>query len=348
MKGGRAKDPVRAPRSRPPPSRLRFAQETLHPGRWLESRRTVVGLALLGSIALTALFADLLAGHAPLVTRAGGELRVLPGLLHPRTPVPSAEGAFEVAPPVRWNPGEPSLHPLAAPSSEHRLGTDERGRDVLSRLLHGARTTIGTGFAVVAVALVGGLFAGALASQAGGAWGGRLDRAARALDGFPAILAVAVVRAIQGHGSTLSVFVGAALLQWASVARLVRAEVLRLSTEDFVLAARAMGASRARILAGHLLPHLAAPLASSCALGLGAVATLEATLSFLGLGPPSEVPSWGEMIAEGARHPERTLLLGAPAVLLALTVVAAYLLADALRDASDPVATRKADVDADA
>lgn len=241
---------------------------------------------------------------------------------------------------VPFGPTETSGASLEGPSSVHPLGTDAEGRDVFARLVHGARVALFTGLVVALVGVLGGATAGALASQYSRRIGQGLERVAQAVDAFPALIVVALVRAIEGRSSTLSVVVGATIVQWASVARLVRTEIHRLSTEDFVLAARALGSSRTRILLRHLLPHLGPPMVSSAALGLGAVVMLEATLSFMGLGPPVLGASWGEMLAEGARHPDHGPLFVLPTLLLSITIGAAYLVGEGVREASDPVTYR--------
>lgn len=298
------------------------------------SKRAVVGFAVLGTLALLGIFADLVARDAPLVRSTPGHFQVLP--TDPQ-PVP---GAVELHALWREGPTRVVAAPFESPSGEHWLGTDQAGRDVLARLVHGARVALGTGLVVIFLGAIGGGIAGALASQSNRRIGQSFERVGQAVDAFPALIAVALFRAIEGKSSTISIVIGATIMQWATVTRLVRAEVQRLAAEDFIAAARALGASRARILLRHMIPHLAPGLASSAALGLAAVVLLEATLSFLGLGPPIAGASWGEMLAEGARNPSHRPLFVLPTVLLSVTIGAAYLVAEGVREASDPVALR--------
>lgn len=299
------------------------------------SRRATTGFAVLVTLALIALFADLITNDSPIVWRRAGRLELFPA----PEPAPAGDVSFELRAPFARGPGVPTGRPFEPASSEHVLGTDAQGRDILSRLVHGTRTALGAGLVVALLGVVGGGLAGAVASQYTRRLGPTLERLAQAVDAFPAIIVVALLRAMEG-GSTFSIVLGATLVQWASVARLVRSEVHRLGAEEFVLAARALGASPARIFVRHLLPHLGPTLVSSAALGLSAVVVLETTLSFLGLGPPIDQASWGEMLAEGARHPEHVTLLLLPAGLLAITVGSAYLVAEGLREAQDPVMLR--------
>lgn len=303
------------------------------------SRRARAALAILGTIALLAIFADVIASTAPLL-RWGERLEVLPGLVHddPSGSHPDRGGAIFA--PVRADPGAAGADILAPPEPGHALGTDERGRDVLARLVHGSRIALGTSVLAIALSLVLGLAFGALAGAGSARWNRRLARFVEAVDTFPAIVAVALIRAIETEPSAWSMAAGVALVKWAEIARVVRAEVLRLSLEDFVLASRALGASRLRTLVYHLLPHTVGPVAVCAALGVGSVTLLESAVAFLGLGPASDHPSWGELLAQAARHPERPWLLAAPTLAIGLTVGAAFLLADALRDATDPRAVR--------
>ncbi|NUP06665.1 MAG: ABC transporter permease [Polyangiaceae bacterium] len=305
--------------------------------RIMRSRRAVFGVAVLGTLALVAIFADVFAREAPIARSSAHGFELLP-----ENAASPPDAGFELRAPIRYGPSTIASTPFTKPSLSHPLGTDRDGRDVLARLVHGARIAVGAGFVVALLGVLGGGIAGAFASQYTRRLGPTLERVAQAVDAFPALIVVALFRAMEGS-STVSVVVGATIVQWASVARLVRTELHRLGAEDFVLAARALGATKTRILVRHLLPHLGPSLVSSAALGLSAVVMLEATLSFLGLGPPVGGASWGEMLAEGARHPDQTPLFVVPAVALSLTIGAAYLFAEGLREAVDPVTLRVRD-----
>lgn len=312
--------------------------------RLVESRRAILGATVLGMFALVALFADLIACDGPLVRSTSNGIEVFPGvdLVESADDEGSHDSSFALRSLHAYGPNLTTRHPLAAPNATHPFGTDQEGRDIFARLVHGARAALGAGVVVAILgALLGGL-AGALASQLSRRIGQGLERVAQAVDAFPALIVVAMFRAIDDRSSTASVIIGATVVQWATVARLVRTEVQRLSAEDYVLAARALGASRTRILLRHLVPHLAPGLISSAALGLSAVVMLEATLSFLGLGPAIAGASWGEMLAEGARNTGHGPLFFWPALLLSLTVGSAYLVAEGARAAFDPVAKRAA------
>ncbi len=304
------------------------------------SSRFALGVAFLGCLALLGLFADLLASTDPLLARSpSGGLVVLPSLferddarravLSPIVRAPVAHGAHEVGP------------PLAGPSRGHPFGTDDKGRDVFVRVAFGARTALGPALAAVAISMLLGVALGGAAGLLGGFWNRSLERLVQTIDTFPAILVVAIARAIEREPSALSIVVGVAFVRWAEVARLVRAEVLRERGEEYVLAARALGASPSRVFLGHILRNSTGPILVSAVFGIASVALLESTLSFLALGAPVIVASWGETLAEAARHPSATHLFVAPAACLAATLTGSYLCADALRDAMDPKKSRR-------
>lgn len=304
------------------------------------SSRFALGIAFLGCLALLGLFADLIASTEPLLARRPtGALVVLPSLferdeaqrdaLSPILRAPVSHGAHEVGP------------LLAGPSRDHPFGTDVRGRDVFARVAFGARTALGPALAAVSISMLFGIVLGGAAGLLGGFWNRSLERLVQTVDTFPAILVVAIARAIEREPSALSIVVGVAFVRWAEVARLVRAEVLRERGEEYVLAARALGASPTRVFLGHILRNSTGPILVSAVFGIASVALLEATLSFLALGAPVIVASWGETLAEAARHPSAAHLFVPPAACLAATLTGSYLCADALRDAMDPKKSRR-------
>jgi peptide/nickel transport system permease protein len=212
------------------------------------------------------------------------------------------------------------------------LGTDTVGRDVLARLVSGARVSLGVGALALAVALVLGVGAGLLAGWAGGLVDAFLMRLVDALLAVPMLFLLLFLAALfRPSLAVLVLFLG--FSSWMGVARLVRGQVLSLKERDFVLAARALGASPWRIAFRHLLPNALTPLAQDAALRLGDLILVEASLSFLGLGVQPPAASWGTMVAEGqevlANAWWLTLL---PTALVAATVISAALAADGLQE----------------
>ena len=185
---------------------------------------------------------------------------------------------------------------LARPSNAHWFGADELGRDILSRVIHGARISMLVGTSVVALSLAAGLLVGSLA----GYYGGRLDRfvnvvVMNAFLSFPGILLAIAFVAFLGPG-IVNLILALSLGGWVGYARLVRAQVLATREREFVEAARALGASDARILARHILPNIIQPVIVQAAIGMAGAVLAEATMSFLGLGVPPPAASWGSML----------------------------------------------------
>jgi peptide/nickel transport system permease protein len=240
-----------------------------------------------------------------------------------------------LAPLAPWQPDAIDLSSrLAPPSARHWLGTDDLGRDVAARLLHGSRVSVAAGLVASALALVLGAALGATA----GVGGRRTDRAVLfTIDVVQALPALVLVAA--GAAFLSPSFLTAALLiavtSWTDSARLVRAETRRLKSSPFVEAALAAGATRSRVLLRHLLPHALPPALATAPYVLGGAVLTEAGLSFLGLGTPPPTPSWGRALADG-----KMLLVDAPwcvvpaAVALLLLVLSARLLGDTLTERS--------------
>jgi len=229
---------------------------------------------------------------------------------------------------------------LQAPSGQHALGTDHLGRDVLSRLLYGARVSLAVAVAVEAVELLFGLLLGMLAGLKGGRLDNLVMRVTDLMFAFPDILLAILITGIMGK-SLQNVFLALALVGWPGMVRLVRSQVLGLREREFIQAARALGASDGRIMARHLLPNVLGPVIVAATVGMGAIVLAESTLSFLGLGIQEPFPSWGSMIRSGWEYRRSDPMLTVyPALLLAATIMAFNFLGDGLRDWLDPRARR--------
>ena len=225
---------------------------------------------------------------------------------------------------------------LAAPSAAHPLGTDEDGGDVLTQLLHGARVAVAVGVLTVLLSLLVGLTVGLVAGYAGGWVDELLMRLTEVLLSFPGILLAILVIFVTQEPSTLSVVGALSLTGWAGYARLVRGQVLLVKQQDFVLAARCVGAGPTRIVVVHVLPNVLAPVVVQATFGVATAILAEASLSFLGLGPQGS-PSWGAMLEQGAAlFVKRPTLALVPGLAIVFTVMGVNLLGDALRDRLDP------------
>jgi peptide/nickel transport system permease protein len=223
------------------------------------------------------------------------------------------------------------------PSLAHPLGTDPFSRDVLSRLIYGARVSLGVAFAAVALSVTLGVLLGATAGLVGGAIDALLMRLVDAALSIPRLLLLIVVATLWGHLGIVPLTLLLALTGWFGVSRLVRAETLVVREREFVLAARALGAPLRRILLRHVLPNVMGPGLVAATLAIGNVILLEAGLSFLGIGVRPPAASWGSIIQDGAQRVSGLWWLTLfPGLAILITVFACNALADALRDLLDP------------
>jgi len=226
---------------------------------------------------------------------------------------------------------------LSRPSSAHWCGTDELGRDILSRLIYGSRISMLVGSCVVAVSLAVGLIVGSLA----GYHGGRFDRfvnivVMNAFLSFPGILLAIAFVAFRGPG-IFNLVLALSLGGWVGYARLVRAQVLAAREREFVEAARALGASDLRVIVRHILPNIIQPVIVQAAIGMAGAILAEATMSFLGLGVPPPTASWGAMLNDGRAHLfDSPHLVVFPALAVMLAVLSFNFIGDGLRDFLDP------------
>jgi peptide/nickel transport system permease protein len=224
---------------------------------------------------------------------------------------------------------------LEGPSLRHPFGLDELGRDILARVLAGARISLLVGLVVVSVSVVVGVAVGAVAGYAGGLADEAISRCIDILLAFPGLLLAIALVAVLGPSLT-NVILALSLIGWVGYARLVRGQVLRVRELDYVAAARALGATTPRLLVRHVIPATLPAVAVQATLGLGGAILAEASLSFLGLGVQPPTPSWGTMLSSGRAHlldaPHLTIF---PGLAIALLVLGFNFLGDGLRDALD-------------
>lgn len=225
---------------------------------------------------------------------------------------------------------------LSPPSGEHLFGTDQLGRDILSRVMLGSRISLQVGFISVTIALVGGVALGLLAGFYGRLIDDVIMRGMDILFAFPAILLAIAVLAILGPGIG-NAMIAIGIVYIPIFARITRASVLSVREEVYVRAARSLGASDLRLIGRHVLPNVMAPIIVQTSVSLAFAILSEAALSFLGLGAPRPTPAWGLMLAEGRGFIQQAWWMSFfPGVAILLTVLAFNLLGDALRDALDP------------
>jgi peptide/nickel transport system permease protein len=276
-------------------------------GQWSEAWRmlkrnkmAMVGLGILVVLVLLAVFADVIADYDEVAIKMNTSIR------------------------------------LQGPSKGHILGTDELGRDIFARIIHGARVSLQVGIIAVGIAIIIGGTLGAIA----GFYGGKLDNVImRIMDIFLAIpsilLAISIVSALGSSMPNLMIAVGVSSIP--SYARIVRASVLSIKDQEFIEAARAIGAKDSRIIIKHILPNSLAPVIVQGTLGVAGAILSTAGLSFIGLGIEKPAPEWGAMLSGGRQHLRDAWHVAAfPGIAIMITILSLNLLGDGLRDALDP------------
>ena len=223
------------------------------------------------------------------------------------------------------------------PSGAHLFGTDQFGRDVFTRVLHGTRISLTVGVLSVLLAITIGTMYGAIAGFAGGRVDGAMMRVIDALLSIPRILILIAILSLWDRVSVPFLVLLIGLTGWFGVSRLVRGQVLATRGQDFVHAARALGGTPTRLLARHILPNVVSPVVVAATLGVGNVIILEAGLSFLGIGVPQPEASWGNIILDGFDYLSSAWWVSLfPGLAIVTTVMACNIIGDALRDALDP------------
>jgi peptide/nickel transport system permease protein len=268
------------------------------------SPMTAIGASVLGVIALLAVFAPLIAPHDP-------NLQNLAASTKPPMWLPTGERTYV-------------------------LGTDNLGRDILSRIIWGARIALVVGLCVVAIGGTLGVALGLIAGYYGGWADAVIARVADMQLAFPLVLLAIAVVGVVGPGLwTIVAVLG--VTSWVQYVRVIRAETLSLRQRDFVQAAYATGVAPLRIVFRHVLPNVASTVCVLASFEVARAIILESALSFLGLGVPAEIPSWGRMLADGRQYLDTAWWLGLfPGLASSLTVLAVNLFGDGLRDALDP------------
>jgi peptide/nickel transport system permease protein len=314
-------------------------------------RMARLGALAIGCLVLVAVFADLMASELPVVCRFQGTMYVLPNVTHPpalaaydngRIDDEKIAGDWSLRPLVPFGPNQTSTHgrleTMRPPSllGSHPLGTDGYGRDVFARIVHGARSSLGAAFVAALAFVTIGTFLGAVAGFFGGAFDGIVARLIETLTAFPTLVLVLVVQAVLARPTMLTFMLAIGLTRWPEVARLVRAEVILVSSQDYVIAARALGASPFRVLRRHVVPNAFAPILVAATFGLASVVLVETALDFLRVGIPPSAASWGETLSETREHLGAWWLLVFPGLAVFVTVMALNLAGEALRDALDP------------
>jgi peptide/nickel transport system permease protein len=318
--------------------------------RFSRRRTHLLGLWLVLALAAVALLADFIASDRPIAMRKGGALHLLPNLIEYRDLRAFEAGDLKAGDWALWPPCRQGPYTIPAPGTldgplplppgpGHPLGTDHAGRDVLARLLHGARTSLAVGVLGALLQVATGLLLGVAAGALGGVVDAAITVASEVLLSFPLLLLLLAAQGVLERTTLLSTIAVIGLARWAETSRLVRAEALRVRELPFVEASRASGSSKLRTALRHVLPNCLSPALVSAAFGVGAAILLESALSFLGFGAPEPTASWGALMADGFQDvldPQGRILVLLPAFAIFLCVSAFNLVADGLREALDP------------
>ena len=269
----------------------------------LRAKVPIIGIFILIFLFLTALFAPQLAPHDPILISLSDRLN----------------------PPV-----------FAGGSTIYLLGTDSLGQDILSRIIYGGRISLLVGFIVISISGTIGIFLGLISGFFGGVLDDIIMRLADIQLAFPAIILYIAVMAVLGPG-LVNIILVLGVVGWPQYARIERSRVLSLRETEFVIAARSIGVPSRRILLRHILPNTFVPMIVVASFHLAATIIIEATLSFLGLGVPPSVPTWGAMLADGRDYLRQAWWLATlPGIAITLTVLSINLIGDWLRDYLDP------------
>ena len=245
------------------------------------------------------------------------------------------DGVSAIFPPIEYSYRLPNLEETAqSVSSQHWFGTDNQGRDVFTRILFGTRISLTIGVVAVSIYVSIGVLLGAIAGYYGGWIDSAILRMVEVMICFPTFFLILTLRGFINEPSIFHIMLIIGLTGWTSVARLVRAEFLRLREGDFVQAAIAQGLTEKRIIFRHVLPNALGPVLVSAAFGIAGAILIEASLSFLGLGVPG-APSWGQVLASGRGTGQHMLIL-APGFAIFITVTLLNLVGEGARDALDP------------
>ena len=325
--------------------------------RLRRSRRGLAGLAFIVLMLAVWIFSPLLASNVPIVCRYQGKLYfpAVVEILQSRGPGPHwidkprpfnlpqfdakeqlDPDEFAIWPLIPYSEYESTLDFLQPPSPEHPLGTDEVGRDVAARMIHGTAVAVKVGFVSMGIAAVVGILIGGLAGYYGGWVDIVISRVIEVVICFPTFFLILAIM-VWLPPSIINVMVVIGLTRWTSIARYARGEFLRIRGSDYVMAAEALGINHFRIMFRHILPNALAPVLVSVTFGIAAAILVEAGLSWLGFGVQPPDPSWGNIL-KVAYDNLRTAphLVFPPCVAIFLAVLSYNLVGDALRDAVDP------------
>jgi peptide/nickel transport system permease protein len=316
---------------------------------WREFRKNrlaFAGLVFVITLFAIAIFAPLLANSKPYIYMDRG--RVYFPIFFNYPELKDAElrrdayRGFKIFPPVAYSYSEYDLNCIVIPpGAKHLLGTDEQGRDLTARMIHGSRVSIFIGFIAVAIYVSIGIIIGSIAGYYGGWIDIVISRIIEIIMCFPTFFLILTILALVGP-NLVNVMVVIGITSWPGIARIVRGEFMKLRETDFVVASRAVGARDAWIIMRHILPNSLAPVLVSATFGIASTILIESSLSFLGFGVQPPTPSWGDILSQSRDFMDFAWWLTLiPGFAIFLTITAYNLVGEGLQDAIDPKAISK-------
>ena len=317
--------------------------------RFRRDRIALYGFYVVGVLLAAALFADFIANDKPYYLSHKGNLyfpifrSYLVGARIGHWPAElqnvdfkKLEGASAVYPPIPYRPTNISLlEPLEPPSNRHWLGTDKLGRDVMAGMIHGSRVSLSIGFVAVGIAVMIGVFLGAIAGYFGSWIDLTISRFFEIMLSIPTFFLLITIAALLPPSIYLTMLIIGAT-SWVSIARFTRNEFLRIRNLDYVTSAIALGVSDRKVMFKHILPNALAPVIVSVVLGIAGAILIESSLSFLGIGVPAELVTWGSILQEASGATFAWWLAVFPGFAIFITVLAYYLVGEGLREVLDP------------
>jgi peptide/nickel transport system permease protein len=315
-----------------------------------KNRLAVAGLCVVGLLLAIAALAPLLANDRPYIYITGEKVYFplfakMFGINHELKDADLRKDSypgFKIFPPVPYSYSEYDLNSIVAPPGpKHLLGTDEQGRDLFARMIHGSRVSILIGFIAVAIYVAIGIIIGSIAGYYGGWIDIVISRFIEIVMCFPTFFLILTILALV-EPNLVSVMVVIGLTSWTGIARIVRGEFLKLREMDFVTASRAVGARDPWIIARHILPNSLAPVLVSATFGIASTILIESSLSFLGFGVQPPTPSWGDILSQSRIFMDFAWWLTLiPGFAIFITITAYNLVGEGLQDAIDPKAISK-------
>ena len=314
---------------------------------WLEFKKdklAYTSVILIIALFFVAIFEDFIAGNKPILLVDNGKA-YFPVLIDYsefngvdfKSKFLDSKDTLSIFPFVKFSPTENDLDSiLEAPNSKHLFGTDDRGRDVLSRMIHGARISLSIGLIAVGISAFIGIILGAIAGYYGGAVDFVISRLFEVMMTFPVFFLILTILAFS-NPSIYNIMIVIGLTSWTGIARLVRGEFLKLRNFTYVHAAKALGGSDIRVMIKHILPNALAPVFVSATFGVAGAILVESSLSFLGFGVPPPEPSWGDLLSQSQKYVDFAWwLVLFPGIAIFLTVTSLNLIGEGLRNAIDP------------